>query len=738
MRARAAVVAAVLAALSLPTAAAAQADTCARAVVFTLPGVTWEEVNRVRPPNLLEQVAAGAAGSMSVRTNASVTTYPSGFATIGAGTRIDVPLGASQPYGAQRSGLGPVVVSGVGEIDELAEEEGYSVTRPGAFGEAVATHGRTDAGGVVAIGNADAGRPPPLPFGLARYVALAAMDATGRVPQAATGADLLSPNVDAPYGVRTDHDAIAGYLDEVLQDPCAVVVVDQGDLIRADQISAAAVDPALHEDDRRDALLAADLLLAEVVERLDLTRDLLVVASPTSPRWDSDVHFGVAVARGPGVVAGSSLGSPSTRRGGIVTLPDVAPTVLAHLGIERPSVMLGRAWFGEATESPDDRIEAAVDLDREAGFIDRARTPVSTGFVLFQLLVYAAAVWVLSRRTSPSMGARPTRAETVLQSAALLLAAFPLATYFGGLIQGYRIGSVAYAGLLVGLAIVVVVAVNLAVRAALDRLLLVVALTFVTLVIDLVVGAPLQLNTVFSYSPLVAGRFAGIGNIGFAILSATSLLTGALIVHRWGPTRRSLSFVAAIFALTVVVDGAPQFGSDVGGAIALVPGLGIAWLLLAGRRPTGKAVVAAAAGGAVVLALFLALDLARPEESRTHLARLFEDVRSGGGSVFADAIKRKIRTNLRVLGSTIWTFLVPPALMLLTWLLLRPRWQWLSRTYPKVRAGLVGGLVMAVLGYAVNDSGIVIPAMMFSYLVPVAVAPLAEAPAAATQQEPAV
>ncbi|MDP9068075.1 MAG: hypothetical protein M3N53_06990 [Actinomycetota bacterium] len=726
MRLRGAAAVALLSAAVAFTAAPASAqEGCSRAVIFTLPTVTWEEVMAVQPPTLLELAAHGAVGSMSVRTNASVTTYASGFATIGAGTRVDVPLGSSQPYGAQHAGLQPVTVPGVEAIDELAAEEGYSVAQPGAFGEAVANEARTAAGGIAAIGNADVGAPPPRPFGFARYTALAAMDASGEVALAATGSDLLSPSTGSPYRVRTDDEVIRRYVDEVLNDPCAVAVIDHGDLIRADQLSAAAVNPALHADDRREALLAADDLLAEVIEALDPARDLLVVAAPASPRWDRDIHFGVAVVHGPGFAAGSSLISPSTRRHGIVTLPDIAPTVLKHLGIPRPTSMLGRAFAAEPASSVEARVADAVDLDREAVFIDRVRTPVSTGFVLFQLLVYAAAVLVLTR-SMRSRGRGRSRGGTALQSAALLLAAFPLATYLAGLIQGYRIGALAYGALLIGVAVVVVVAVNLAVRAPLDRLLVVVGSTFASLIVDLVLGAPLQLNTVFSYSPIVAGRFAGIGNIGFAILSATSLLTGALIVHRWGATTRSLTFVGAIFALTVVVDGAPQFGSDVGGAIALVPGLGIAWLLLAGKRPTWRALVAAAAGGVVVLALFLALDLSRPEESRTHLARLFEDVRSGGGSVFADAIMRKIRTNLRVLGSTIWTFLVPPALMLLAWLLLRPRWQWLSRTYPKVRAGLLGGLVMAVLGYAVNDSGIVIPAMMFSYLVPVAVAPLSE------------
>ncbi|MDQ3646310.1 MAG: hypothetical protein M3345_05165, partial [Actinomycetota bacterium] len=477
-------------------------------------------------------------------------------------------------------------------------------------------------------------------------------------------------------------------------------------------------------EQQREALAGADALVAHLLDSLDPARDLLVVVAPSSPLWDDDVHFGVALAVGPGFESGAVLQSPSTRRDGMVTLPDIAPTLLDHMGIERPTSMLGRAMFATTTPAPDDRISALVDVDREAVFIDRVRTPVSTAFVLFQLLVYAVAVWVLVRRREPQDPR--TFTQRALQSASLFLAAFPLATYLAGVIQGHELGIVLYSAGLVALTAVIVLSVTVLVREPLDRLLVVVGATFLLLIVDLIIGAPLQLNTVFSYSPIVAGRFAGIGNIGFAILAATSLLTGALIVHKWGDNPRTLGLVAVLFAITVLVDGAPQFGSDVGGAIALVPGLGIAWLLIAGRRPTIRSVLVTVVAGVVVLGLFLVADLARPEESRTHLARLFEDVRSGGGGVFSDAITRKIRTNLRVLGSTIWTFVVPPALGLLAWLLLRPRWKWLSETYPKVRAGLVGGLVMAVLGYAVNDSGIVIPAMMFAYLVPVAVVPLSE------------
>ena len=712
MRVRAAALLACVGIVMLPGPALAQGR-CARAVVFTLPTVTWEQIADLRPPHLLEAVRRGAIGSISVRTNSSRTTYASGFATIGAGTRMDVPSGAGMANVRDHSGFEPVSVTGLERIDELAAAQGYSSARAGALSEGLMAGG---ADPVVAIGNQGPGLDPPSPAGPSSYVLLAAMDTEGNVARAAVGAGLLETDVAAPFGVRTDASAVRAAIDTALDEECAVAVVDHGDLIRFDRAAASGLDVGAGA--LTEALAAADSLLGHVMDRLDLERDLLLVASPASALRVDEVHFGPALAVGPGFETGGELSSPSTRRGGMVTLPDIAPTVLSHLDLARPASMLGRAWFAEPAAQTD-RIAAAVDLDRESVFIDVMRTPLSTAFVLFQLLVYAVAIWVLAR--PERRGGAGRRLRHTLQLAALALATFPLSTYLAGVIQGHTIGELGYVALLVGITVAGVAVVTMATADPLTRLLVVVGSTFGVLIVDLIVGAPLQLNTVFSYSPIVAGRFAGIGNIGFAILAATSLLTGALIVHSRGVGRGPLAAVAGLFALTVVVDGAPRFGSDVGGAIALVPGLAISWLLLAGRRPSVRSVGVALAAGAAVLAAFLALDLARPEESRTHLARLYEDVRDGGNRVFVDAITRKVRTNLRVLGSTIWTFVVPPALGLLAWLLLRPRWQWLSRTYPKVRAGLVGGLVMAVLGYAVNDSGIVIPAMMFSYLVPVAV-----------------
>ena len=701
----------------------AQDDDCARAVVFTLPGVTWDDVARFRPPELLDLVADGAAGSLSVRTIASRTSYSSGFATLGGGARLDgMPVigGIAEPgarLGALRSG---VRAAGVQQLAALADSAGYQA-RPGALGSALGDLP------VVAVGNADLGRPPPTPAGAGRWTLLAAMSQDGTVDLSATGPELLVDDPAWPFGVRTDEAAIERAIDAAFRQPCVSMIIDHGDLARADQFADLTFDEQAVA--RRRALAAADRLLSFVRDRIDPVTDLLLVVSPTSPAWAPVAHLGVAVASGPEFPAGATMLSSSTRRRGVVTLPDVAPTVLSHLGIAQPPSMNGRPWVS-ADAGGANRIQAAVDLDQESVFIDRIKSPVSAWFVLSQVIVYLMALALLAWResqTASGAGSRPAEGRGLargLELAALALVAFPISTFFAGAFKAHELGVPMFVTLLLTIDAALVAVASAVTRRPLDRLLVIAGFTLATIAADLMTGGRLQLNTVFGYSPIVAGRFAGAGNIAFAILGASTVLTGALIVNRW-PGRAALWAVAGLFCFVIVVDGAPAFGSDVGGVLALVPALAVTWVLLSGRRPSVRILalgVAGALAALAVLAVFIAIDLSGPPASRTHLGRLVEDIRARGLDVLAETIQRKAASNLRVFRSTIWTLFVPPGLAALAWFLARPRGRWerLAETFPKLRAGLVGGLLVAVLGFAVNDSGIVVPAVVLSFLVPMA------------------
>jgi hypothetical protein len=704
----------------LPLPANAQAEDCSRVAVLAYSGVTWEDVGRVRPPELMRAIDLGAAGSMSVRTNTSRTSYPSGFATIGGGARLDGVIAAGGPAelevtASDGSGGPPAIedlrVAGVGKMREIADEAGYQAV-PGALGSAVGD--RT----LVAVGNSDLGSPPPLVGGLGRWAALAAMDRDGVVDLSFTGPGLLQKDGAWPFGVRTNQEALAAAIDESLDlHPCASMIVDPGDPTRADLFGQLRFDPSDEERDR--ALIAADEVLGHLLEQLEFDRDLLLIVSPTSPAWAPVAHLGIAVAVGPRFEAGESIESASTRRRGVVTLPDVAPTILRHLGVQRPAVMNGRP-ITSTPASGEDRVAAAVDLDEESVFVDRLKSPISTWFVVMQVVVYVLVLGLVMSRERRGEAAG-TKLARILEVAALALVAFPISTFFAGVVKAHELGEAGFITLLVAIDLVIVAASLLATKAPLDRLLAVSALTLTVMIADLLTGSRLQLNTVFGYSPIVAGRFAGAGNIAFSILGASTVLTGALIVHR-SRDRRAPWGVAALFVIVIVIDGAPAFGSDVGGVIALVPALALTLFLFSGIRPTVRMLAFVVLGTLLFLAAFAAIDLARPPDERTHLGRLVEDVSARGSEVLIDTISRKAQSNLRVFRSTVWTLFVPPALVVLGWLLTRPRGRWrrLAENYPKLRAGLLGGLLVAVLGFVVNDSGIVVPAVVLGFLVPMA------------------
>jgi len=661
----------------------------------------------------------GAVGSMSVRTVSSRTSYASGFVTIGAGTRVEGGRTSGGQIGgtAVRGGVFErnVVAGGLEEIRVFVEDAGYNAS-PGAL--ATTLRDEVNAS-VFAIGNSDPGLDPPAPLGPGRWALLAAMDVKGQVQYSATSDVMLETAEGYPYGVRTSPETAALAISSVLEtDGCALIVVDPGDLTRADELATTRGEALMEWSDR--ALLAADGLVGTVLDSLT-EDDLLVVASPTSPGWDPETHLGVAIATGPGFTPGSMLTSGSTRAPALVTLPDIGPTVLAHFDVDQPAAMLGRPFVDRPGDG--DRVARMVDLDEESVYSHGIQADIATGYVLFQVLMCALIV-VLLRRSGHQRGylEEHPSVRRCLEWGALAVVSFPLAVYLSSPLPAHELGLIGIVPLTILLDLALVAVVSFVISQPLDRLMALALITVGVMVVDLALGGRLQFNAVFGNDPINAGRFAGLGNSAFAVLGASTILAASLMVHKWRGRPWVMPAIAALFVLAVVADGAPQLGSDVGGVLALVPALAITFMLLLGKRPSWRVLGLGVAAAVVVLAIFLVVDLNRPPEVRTHLGSFFTDVRERGGGVFIDTVERKARTNLRVFRSTIWTYLVPPALAVIAYLLFRPlgSWRRFAEEYPRLRAGLIGGLVLGVLGFAVNDSGIVVPAMILSFLVPLA------------------
>ena len=235
------------------------------------------------------------------------------------------------------------------------------------------------------------------------------MDRNGVVDAGAVEpADVLVADPSAPFGVRADPDKMLVQTKQALTD-ADVVVVDPGDLDRAEAFRRTALDGPARAA-RARALIATDTLLGQVADGLP-AGTMLIITSPSAPagHW----HLVPTVIKGPGI-GHSYLHSPSTKRLGVVTITDLAPTILAAVNRPPADGMIGHA-LRRHPGTPS--LTYFRHLDRDTTYRESSYYPLALGYIVSQALLYAFCILALSRRFG-SIGVRPAVRVLVLAMAA--------------------------------------------------------------------------------------------------------------------------------------------------------------------------------------------------------------------------------------------------------------------------------------------------------------------------------
>lgn len=150
--------------------------------------------------------------------------------------------------------------------------------------------------------------------------------------------------------------------------------------------------------------------------------------------------------------------------------------------------------------------------------------------------------------------------------------------------------------------------------------------------VDAAAGAPLAFNNPLGMNAVVAGRFYGVSNTAFALVAGALVVVIAGTWEVLGGGRRSALLVTALLGgAALLVDGAPQLGADVGGALTLVPTLAFLAAGLAGLRLSWRRWLAIGAATVLVVGGFAVVDLLRPGEP-THLGRFAHQVADGSAA----------------------------------------------------------------------------------------------------------
>lgn len=683
-------------------------------LIFSIPTLAWSEINAQATPQLNKVLSQSVIADLSVRSVTRDTSATDGYTTLNAGTRAEgAPEGMlaylspegtlAQQFAVQTGALpapGEIFNLGLVPILQINDSLLYG-SEVGALGTALSQAGVSRS--VIANGDHDNGRGQTV---YRREASIAVMDEQGIVDSGEVGQGLLESDDQFPFGVRYDNEVVASSVTRFLKSN-SVVLVEASDMVRAVDAQPLST-PLQQEAIRTQALSSSDELFGRIVRQVNGSKTAVIIVAPYAV--DDGSSLTVVGVRAPEVESGL-LSSGTTRRAGFVQTVDIAPSIASLLGVGIPSSMEGTLMERKGSGGTyEERLEMLVSENEAAQFRDAVVGPASTLFVLVQLLLWVFAIVTLSRSS--------TRLRRGVEIATLGVLAFLPITYLAGIFPFEQWGKVAFwAFVVLGSALMASGIYALTQRFLVDPLLATLGAIVTLLSVDIVIGGPLQFNTVFGYTPTVAGRFNGMGNPAFSMFAASAIMAAALIAYRVGG-RRGTWLGIALLGWAVVLDGAPFWGADVGGALAMIPSAGVtAWMLLGLKVRARTAALWGSVSVLVVIALG-ALDLTRPPAERTHLGRLLADIGTNGLEALNTVVLRKIDANISVLASSVWTLMLPLVFAFIAYLFWKSPWRLrtIAERIPQERAAVAGLITAMVLGFALNDSGIAVPGIMLGVI----------------------
>ncbi|WP_170297192.1 hypothetical protein, partial [Georgenia thermotolerans] len=743
-----------------PRAQPGTAGPDAPVVVIGTAGVRWEDLSSLATPNMWGLAQHGASANLVVRSVRSSTCPADGWLALSAGRRAaDVPM---EQYGtcrhldeADQGGAVP----GWSDYLGAAAAASYDAT-PGLLGDTLSQAGvptlAVGPGAAIALATS-AGTVA----GEHAYASTSSVRLQDQVAQALPGKALAVVDVGAVRDrnrplvpAPSDAPSATSPLSEPAPAETPSLPAEEAWLLKSPErgLQVAAIDA------RVGAVLAAvresaphaTVLLASVADSGSVAlMQLLTGDGPALPPIPAD---------------GAVFDTRSTRQPGMVQSTDLTPTVLAMLGVDVPAGLAG-APLGVTDDgrSGPARVAALDDTNRHAVEVKALVGPFYSALVLVNLLLYGVVTLGLNRRMLDGAAARleghgPTRARMAralrsrrpapllrtLRWAAVIIGAVPVASYLTNLLPWWRADSPASAVYALTLALAVVIAAVALAGPWRRRLLapvgVVAGLTAVVLAGDVLTGARLQVSSLMGIQPQVGGRFYGFNNSSFSLFAAATILVALCVsdpLVRRGRRRWAAAAIAVIGLVATVLDGAPSIGADFGGPPALIPGFLVLALLAMGVRLTWQRVLAVLGVTAVAALSFSVVDWLRPPAERSHLGRFVETVLDGG---LWSVISRKASQNLTNLFGSTLTLLVIGGIVVVVVLLTRPlrrehrgesSYGWLTggdtigridRDAVMLRPTLVALGTTFALAFAVNDSGIVLPAIGISMSVPLLVA----------------
>ena len=401
--------------------------------------------------------------------------------------------------------------------------------------------------------------------------------------------------------------------------------------------------------------------------------------------------------------------SNSTQRAGFIVNLDIPVYINSYFG-QNVDGFASRNI--ELVKAENDTLSFLRAKEQQMTATYNTRTILMVAFVIFGILVSMFALFVIfSRRTI----------KLILTMQALLwsIIVLPLAFYISPTFGCYDLAkSTVFAIIFSG-----IFSVLLSRIADVRRAFFVLGASITVIVLaDTVTGSSIAKSAILGYDLISGSRFYGIGNEMCGVLMGASLLAiFAFLDLKGNITLLLTSGMVAAFLIIIAIIGLPSFGTNFGGMISMAAACGLGFYLLKDTKIWRKR-----AAGAFVVAAILVLMLiyVNMKIGATHIGSTFTQSLNDPYILWQSAL-RKWAMNFKLMRFSTWTYLITSSVVIVLLFAFktdRAGVKLILERHAYLRKGFMAIAFGALVGFLVNDSGVVLAATCIIYMaVPIAI-----------------
>lgn len=690
-----------------------------KVIVFIVDEVSLNEINNSNTPNMDLLAKDGSIGFMNTRAKSRTTNKGSSYLSLGMGVRTlasiqgglaferneiyplsDYNLVSEQVaakdlyklYTGNNPPDGEIINIAIGNIENIALNTTPN-NHVGFLGKTARDNGIL----IGAIGNSDLDKP-------SREFTMSAMDENGVIPYGAVGTDLLIGDTEVLGGIKLNQEAVLEEVDRILP-KVDLLFIDHGDTVRIEKASGINLD-SVKKEQKQKAIERADSFLGQVMGKVDMEKTLFLVITPNpSKEMINEGNFALT----PIIVLGNNLEkglltSKTTRREGLITNFDFAPTVLNFLGVNDYKTFIGEPMEELTNENP---MKILIETEEQSLYLRKYRKVFHWAFIIlvgmFLLGIYLS---IFFKKKIPT---------SIINYFGLTTIAIPL-TMMTVSIFGYK--SIVFDLIYVILGgFLIAYILNKIFKNNLKTMMTIGFLTSALILIDVFLSKNLMIVSPLGSDAIAGGRFYGVGNDYMGILLGSTLLGFFPLFHLYNIKKTTMVPSIILYMILLIVGLSPFYGANIGGTLSAILTTIVILLMIFEKKLSFKT-MAMIITGVVLSGIVLGVLDVLFNPNPTHAGKAIEALLNGGLDKFFDIIGSKLSQVVWNLANASWNIILFLQVILII-LLCKFKKEVLINIkdkYSNLFKGFMVTLLASIVIFLLNDTGTIAAALILIYL----------------------